>query len=203
MILAVTTYHQKDTTEFSISIYGSTQLSLILYAPVPRTAMNTSEIANTAARTTTTTPITTPVTKTSTRLATRRTTKRTTRMITKTTTRATTAMPVTITGQENELNTLSGPKDLLIDKETNSLIICDRVNRRVVRWSRLSGSTQGEILIDNIDCFGLAMDEQRYLYICNIQENEVRRYQLGEKNDTLVADGNDLGNGTSQRNRLT
>ncbi|CAM4806671.1 unnamed protein product [Rotaria magnacalcarata] len=97
MILAVTTYHQKDTTEFSISIYGSTQLSLILYAPVPRTAMNTSEIANTAARTTTTTPITTPVTKTSTRLATRRTTKRTTRMITKTTTRATTAMPVTIT----------------------------------------------------------------------------------------------------------
>ncbi|CAF5000859.1 unnamed protein product [Rotaria magnacalcarata] len=106
-------------------------------------------------------------------------------------------------GQENELNTLSGPKDLLIDKETNSLIICDRVNRRVVRWSRLSGSTQGEILIDNIDCFGLAMDEQRYLYICNIQENEVRRYQLGEKNDTLVADGNDLGNGTSQRNRLT
>ncbi|CAF3916849.1 unnamed protein product, partial [Rotaria magnacalcarata] len=105
MILAVTTYHQKDTTEFSISIYGSTQLSLIQYGPVPRTAMNTSEIAYTAARTTTTTPITTPATKTSTRLATRRTnirttrrtTKRTTRMITKTTTRATTEMPITIT----------------------------------------------------------------------------------------------------------
>ncbi|CAF4515884.1 unnamed protein product, partial [Rotaria magnacalcarata] len=35
----------------------------------------------------------------------------------------------------NGLNQLNGPADVLIDKETNSLIICDAGNRRVVRWS--------------------------------------------------------------------
>ncbi|CAF5047063.1 unnamed protein product, partial [Rotaria socialis] len=34
------------------------------------------------------------------------------------------------------LNQLQYPTDVLIDKETDSLIICDAGNRRVVRWSR-------------------------------------------------------------------
>ncbi|CAF4386406.1 unnamed protein product, partial [Rotaria magnacalcarata] len=45
-------------------------------------------------------------------------------------------------GAGNGLNQLNGPADVLIDKETNSLIICDYYNRRVVRWSRRSGTTQ-------------------------------------------------------------
>ncbi|CAF4813825.1 unnamed protein product, partial [Rotaria socialis] len=49
-------------------------------------------------------------------------------------------------GQGNGLQQLYGPTDVLIDKETDSLIICE--GRRVVRWSRRSGTTQGEILID-------------------------------------------------------
>ncbi|CAF1560691.1 unnamed protein product, partial [Rotaria magnacalcarata] len=57
----------------------------------------------------------------------------------------------------NGLHQLNQPTDVLIDKETDSLIICDFGNRRVVRWSRRSGTTQGEILIDNIRCWGLAM----------------------------------------------
>ncbi|CAF4780376.1 unnamed protein product, partial [Rotaria socialis] len=57
-------------------------------------------------------------------------------------------------GGGNGLNQLQYPTDVLIDKETDSLIICE--GRRVVRWSRRSGTTQGEILIDNIDCWGLA-----------------------------------------------
>ncbi|CAF5056151.1 unnamed protein product, partial [Rotaria socialis] len=88
------------------------------------------------------------------------------------------------------LNQLQYPTDVLIDKETDSLIICDAGNRRVVRWSRRSGTTQGEILIDNIYCFGLAMDDQRNLYVSDVAKHEVRRYQLGEKNYTLVAGGN-------------
>ncbi|CAM4986578.1 unnamed protein product, partial [Rotaria socialis] len=84
--------------------------------------------------------------------------------------------------------------------QTDSLIICDRGNRRVVRWSRRSGTTQGEILIDNISCWGLAMDEQRYLYVSDIGKHEVRRYQLGEKNGTLVAGGNEKGNDANQLN---
>ncbi|CAF4593305.1 unnamed protein product, partial [Rotaria socialis] len=101
-------------------------------------------------------------------------------------------------GQGNGLHQLNCPSDVLIDKEMDSLIICDLDNRRVVRWSRRSGTTQGEILIDNIDCYGVAMDEQRYLYVTDYVKHEVRRYQLGEKNGTLVAGGNGKGNGLNQ-----
>ncbi|CAF1009917.1 unnamed protein product [Rotaria magnacalcarata] len=101
-------------------------------------------------------------------------------------------------GQGNGLNQLKWPTDVLIDKETDSLIICDRVNQRVVRWSRRSGTTQGEILIDNINNFGLAMDEKRNLYVSDTEKHEVRRYKLGEKNSTLVAGGNGKGGGLNQ-----
>ncbi|CAF1399974.1 unnamed protein product [Rotaria sordida] len=103
-------------------------------------------------------------------------------------------------GHGNRLDQLDEPTDVLIDKETDSLIICDNWNRRVVRWSRRSGTIQGEILIDNINCWGLAMDDQRYLYISDTYEPEVRRYQIGDKNGTLVAGGNGEGDGLSQLN---
>ncbi|CAF2241105.1 unnamed protein product [Rotaria magnacalcarata] len=106
-------------------------------------------------------------------------------------------------GGGNRLDQLDPPTDVLIDKETNSLIICDLGNSRVVRWSRRNGTTQGEILIDNIDCLKLAMDEQRYLYVSDYEKNEVRRYQLGDKNGTLVAGGNGKGNGLNQLNYPT
>ncbi|CAF4583881.1 unnamed protein product, partial [Rotaria socialis] len=104
-------------------------------------------------------------------------------------------------GQGTGLHQLYQPTDVLIDEETDSLTICDYVNRRVVRWSRRSGITQGEILIGNIYCHGVAMDEQRYLYVSDEAKHEVRRYQLGEKNGTLVAGGNGQGNGLNQLNR--
>ncbi|CAF3530202.1 unnamed protein product, partial [Rotaria socialis] len=103
-------------------------------------------------------------------------------------------------GSGNGLHQLNQPTDVLIDKETDSIIICDQGNRRVVRWSRRSGTTQGEILIDTIDCWGLAMDEHRYIYVSDRGKHEVRRYQLGEKNGTLVAGGNGQGNGLNQLN---
>ncbi|CAF4162070.1 unnamed protein product [Rotaria sordida] len=103
-------------------------------------------------------------------------------------------------GYGNRLDQLSGPTDVLIDKETNSLIICDRMNERVVRWSHRSGTIQGEILIDNIRCWGLAMDNQRYLYISDTEKHEVRRYQIGDKNGTIVAGGNGYGAGLNQLN---
>ncbi|CAF4725736.1 unnamed protein product, partial [Rotaria socialis] len=101
-------------------------------------------------------------------------------------------------GAGNGLHQLNGPTDVLIDKDTGSLIICDLGNRRVVRWPRRSGTAQGEVLIDNIKCFGVAMDNQRYLYVSDVGKHEVRRYQLGEKNGTLVAGGNGQGNGLYQ-----
>ena len=40
-------------------------------------------------------------------------------------------------GKGNRLDQLYYPTDVLIDKETNSLFIADRGNRRVLRWARL------------------------------------------------------------------
>ncbi|CAF1431780.1 unnamed protein product [Rotaria sp. Silwood1] len=99
-------------------------------------------------------------------------------------------------GEGNRLNQLNGPTDVLIDKETDCLIICDWCNQRVVRWSRRSDTTQKEILIDNIDCWGLFMDDQRYLYVSD--DEHVRRYQIGDKNGIIVAGGNGKGAGLNQ-----
>ncbi|CAF3378715.1 unnamed protein product [Rotaria socialis] len=101
-------------------------------------------------------------------------------------------------GSGNRPDQLYDPSDVLIDKETDSLIIA--AGRRVVRWSRRSGTTQGEILTNKIDCWGLAMDDQRYLYVSDYKKHEVRSYQLGEKNGTLVAGGNGKGDGLNQLN---
>ncbi|CAF3939215.1 unnamed protein product [Rotaria sp. Silwood1] len=101
-------------------------------------------------------------------------------------------------GEGNQLDQLRYPSDVLIDKETVSLIICDRNNRRVVRWSCRRGTTQGEVLIDNIKCHGLAMDDQRYLYVSDTEKHEVRRYKMGDKYETLVAGGNGEGAGLNQ-----
>ncbi|CAF1310580.1 unnamed protein product [Rotaria sordida] len=106
-------------------------------------------------------------------------------------------------GQGKQLDQLYWPSDVLIAKDTDSLIICDVGNQRVVRWSRRSGTTQGEILINNIDCFGLAMDDQRYLYISDTDKDEVRQYKIGDKNGTIVAGGNGRGAGLNQLNNPT
>lgn len=92
------------------------------------------------------------------------------------------------------MDQLNSPTDVLVDKKTNRLIIADRLNRRVVQWSLFSIGNQGEVLIDDIDPFGLAMDNQRYLYVSDWKKNEVRRYQLGDKNGALVSGGNGEGN---------
>ena len=103
-------------------------------------------------------------------------------------------------GHGNRLDQLNGPTDVLIDKETNSLFIADRGNRRVVRWSRSQEMTQGEVMVDNIGCWGLAIDHQRYLYVSDIEKHEVRRYTIGNKNGIIVAVGNGKGNQLNQLN---
>ncbi|CAF3291762.1 unnamed protein product, partial [Rotaria sp. Silwood2] len=46
-------------------------------------------------------------------------------------------------GAGNGLNQLNGPTDVLIDKETDSLIISDRGNGLVVRWAGGSSRREG------------------------------------------------------------
>ena len=103
-------------------------------------------------------------------------------------------------GQGNRIDQLNGPVDVLIDKETNSLFIADRNNQRVLRSSRHQETTQGEVIVDNIGCVGLAMDHQRYLYVSDIVKNEIRRYTIGDKNGIVVAGGNAQGNQLNQLN---
>ncbi|CAF3554755.1 unnamed protein product [Rotaria sp. Silwood1] len=103
-------------------------------------------------------------------------------------------------GRGNRPDQLNCPTDVLIDNETDSFIICDRWNRRVLHWPRNSDTTQGEVLLDNIGCWGLAMDDQKCLYISDTDKNEVRKYQMGDKNGTIVAGGHGKGNDLNQLN---
>ena len=102
--------------------------------------------------------------------------------------------------QGNRLDQLTRPTDVLIDKETNSLLIADLDNRRVLRWSRRQGTTQGEVVVDNIYCYGLAIDHLRYLYVSDYVTNEVRRYTIGDENGIVLAGGNGEGNQLNQLN---
>ncbi|CAF3398804.1 unnamed protein product, partial [Rotaria sp. Silwood2] len=100
-------------------------------------------------------------------------------------------------GQGSGGHQLSDPSDVIVDKERDSLIICDRSNRRVIRWPRRNG-TSGEIIISNIDCWGLTMDENGSPYVVDYVKNEVRRYRRGESQGKVVAGGNGSGNRLDQ-----
>lgn len=95
--------------------------------------------------------------------------------------------------QENEINS---PKNVIFDNKTNSLIICDAGNRRVVQYSC---SNEMKILIENIDCSGLAIDNQGYLYVSDFKQNYVQRWKIGEKKGVIVAGGHGQG---SHRHQL-
>ena len=103
-------------------------------------------------------------------------------------------------GKGSRLDQLNWPTDVLLDQENHSLIIADWQNRRVMRWSLVSGTTQGHILIDNIGCWGLAMDKEGHLYVTDIEKHEVRRYGRGDKVGTLVAGGHGQGDRLNQLN---
>lgn len=103
-------------------------------------------------------------------------------------------------GLGNGLGQLHLPTDVLVDEQTKSLIICDHGNRRILRWSRLHGTNKGEVLIDKIDCFGLAIDDHGCLYVSDIVKHEVRRYQMDDKVGTVVAGGHGQGDALNQFN---
>ncbi|CAF5057695.1 unnamed protein product, partial [Rotaria sp. Silwood1] len=100
-------------------------------------------------------------------------------------------------GQGNGAHQLNYPSDVIIDKESDSLIISDCVNRRVVRWPRRNG-TRGETIISNISYSGLTMDDNGSLYVTDNGKNEVRRYKIGDTQGTVVAGGNGKGNHLDQ-----
>ncbi|CAF1562458.1 unnamed protein product, partial [Adineta steineri] len=101
-------------------------------------------------------------------------------------------------GKGSRLYQLNCPTDVIVDQQNNAIIIADFQNKRVIQ--RLNQYQQ--VLIDNIDCAGLAMDKHGFLYISNYKRNEVRRWKMGEYNNegVVVAGGNGQGNQLNQFN---
>ena len=102
-------------------------------------------------------------------------------------------------GRGNRNDQLNQPTNVIIDQQNDSLIICDAGNRRVVRWPRRNGRT-GHIVIPNILCWDLTMDNYGYLYVSDREKHEVRRWKIGEENGTIVAGGNGKGDRLDQLN---
>ncbi|CAF5001713.1 unnamed protein product, partial [Rotaria sp. Silwood1] len=87
---------------------------------------------------------------------------------------------------------LNHPFDVIVDKTTDSLIISDNNNRRVVQWPLQNGNHH-EIMITNIQATGLTIDDNDQLYVADWEKHEVRRYQCGDTKGTIVAGGNEYG----------
>ena len=105
-------------------------------------------------------------------------------------------------GQGNGLNQLNGPTDVIVDGQTDTLLVCDYGNRRVMRWPRRSTPLrQPEIVIDSIGCCRLALDDQGSLYVSDEEKHEVRRFDNGsDQVGTVVAGGHGEGNALNQLN---
>jgi len=81
------------------------------------------------------------------------------------------------------------------------LIICDYGNRRVVRWPLENQQDKDkQIIIENIQCWGLMMNENGDLFVSDSEKHEVKRWRKGEKEGTIVAGGNGQGDKLNQLN---
>ncbi|CAF4075997.1 unnamed protein product, partial [Rotaria sp. Silwood1] len=105
-------------------------------------------------------------------------------------------------GEGNALNQLNRPSDVILDRATDHLLVCDRQNKRVVRWPHHNG-TRGELILSNIECYGLTMDDRGFLYVSVLDKNEVRRFKVGGSQGTVVAGGNGEGGRLDQLNSST
>ncbi|CAF1238026.1 unnamed protein product [Adineta steineri] len=99
-------------------------------------------------------------------------------------------------GQGNRTDQLNNPTDMIVDQQNHSIIIADYGNRRVIQWL----NQNPQILIDNFDCGGLAMDKHGFLYVNDWKNNKIRRWKMGEYNNEgiVVAGGHGQGNRLNQ-----
>ena len=103
-------------------------------------------------------------------------------------------------GQGNRNDQLNQPLALIVDRNTDSFIISDGGNRRVMRWSRQQNDANGQVIISNILSTGLAMDDEGSFYVSDVEKDEVRRYGQGDVMGTVVAGGNGKGDHLNQLN---
>ena len=107
-------------------------------------------------------------------------------------------------GKGTRTDHLNQPVAVLIDRKNGCLLVSEEYNRRVMRWpldidKRKRGT--GEILIPNIICFGLALDNEGSLYVSDYERHEVRRYRIVDRREeVIVAGGNGQGSELHQLN---
>jgi len=102
-------------------------------------------------------------------------------------------------GEENRIDQLNLPINVILDQNKKSLIICDYANQRVVRWS-LENQNDREILIEDISCVGLMMNNNGDLFVSDHTRAEVKRWKKDEKQGIVVAGGNGNGDKLNQLN---
>ena len=100
-------------------------------------------------------------------------------------------------GKGNQDQQLNQPRAVIVDKQSDSLIICDYSNKRVVKWPRRNRRS-GETMISDIHSYGLTMDHEGSLYVSDYERHEVKRWRLGDANGIVVAGGNGEGSGLDQ-----
>jgi sugar lactone lactonase YvrE len=94
--------------------------------------------------------------------------------------------------QEDRSDRLRHPKDLIFHKASNSFIIADEGNRRVARWA-LTNDSGIQTIISDVDPSSLALDDEGFLYVCDFEKHDVKRYTIGENTGTIVAGGKGKG----------
>ncbi|CAF1326916.1 unnamed protein product [Adineta steineri] len=99
-------------------------------------------------------------------------------------------------GKGNRIYQLNYPTNVIFDQQNHSIIIADYGNKRVIQWM----NQNQQVLIDNIDCWGLAMNKNGFLYVSDTKRNEVRRWKMGEYDNEgiVVAGGNGKGDALNQ-----
>jgi len=105
-------------------------------------------------------------------------------------------------GRGDRIDQLNGPSDVIVDEKNKSLIICDQRNGRVVQWS-LESQQDKQILIHNLDCWGLMMNDDGDLFVSDFERHEVKKWRKGETEGTVVAGENVAGDRLNQLNTPT
>ena len=77
------------------------------------------------------------------------------------------------------------PTDVILDKKNTSLIISELGNERIVRWSLENPNDNKQILIENIWCVGLAVNEIDDIYVANYWNHRIQRFSADKIKETL------------------
>lgn len=89
------------------------------------------------------------------------------------------------------------PISLTVDKQSNSLLISREKSEQITKWCLEKRKPIGEIILhENIDSWGIALDHESNIYVCNSKNNAVHKYSAdGSRLDDILRwqNGKDTG----------